>query len=60
MLRVSPQPGHLTPKTLRDQHVSGIGMTLLATGLAFYFYRLIFGQPPDTASINFEGSRSMV
>jgi ABC-type uncharacterized transport system permease subunit len=28
-----------------SQHVSGIGMTLLATGLAFYFYRLIFGQP---------------
>ena len=29
-----------------SQHVSGIGMTLLATGLAFYLYRLIFGQPP--------------
>ncbi len=28
-----------------SQHVSGIGMTLLATGLAFYFYRLVFGQP---------------
>jgi len=28
-----------------SQHVSGIGMTLLSTGLAFYFYRLIFGQP---------------
>ena len=28
-----------------SQHVSGIGMTMLATGLAFYFYRLIFGQP---------------
>lgn len=28
-----------------SQHVSGIGMTLLATGLAFYLYRLIFGQP---------------
>lgn len=28
-----------------SQHVSGIGMTLLASGLAFYFYRLIFGQP---------------
>ena len=29
-----------------SQHVSGIGLTLLATGLAFYLYRLIFGQPP--------------
>jgi ABC-type uncharacterized transport system permease subunit len=28
-----------------SQHVSGIGMTLLATGLAFYLYRLVFGQP---------------
>jgi general nucleoside transport system permease protein len=28
-----------------SQHVSGIGMTLLASGLAFYFYRLIYGQP---------------
>lgn len=28
-----------------SQHVCGIGMTLLATGLAFYLYRLIFGQP---------------
>ncbi len=29
-----------------SQHVSGIGMTLLASGFAFYLYRLIFGQPP--------------
>jgi simple sugar transport system permease protein len=28
-----------------SQHVSGIGMTLLASGFAFYLYRLIFGQP---------------
>ena len=28
-----------------SQHVSGIGTTLLATGLAFFFYRMIFGQP---------------
>jgi ABC-type uncharacterized transport system permease subunit len=35
-----------------SQHVSGIGMTLLATGLAFYFYRLIFGQPAVPPSIN--------
>ncbi len=34
-----------------SQHVSGIGMTLLATGLAFYLYRLIFGQPPVPPNI---------
>src|SRR6185436_15767834 len=34
-----------------SQHVSGIGMTLLATGLAFYFYRLIFGQPGTPPNI---------
>lgn len=28
-----------------SQHVSGIGTTLLCSGLAFFFYRLIFGQP---------------
>jgi ABC-type uncharacterized transport system permease subunit len=28
-----------------SQHVSGIGTTLLASGLAFFFYRMIFGQP---------------
>ncbi|CAH2600788.1 putative glucose ABC transporter permease protein TsgC13 [Rhodovastum atsumiense] len=28
-----------------SQHVCGIGVTLLATGLAFFFYRLVFGQP---------------
>ena len=28
-----------------SQHVSGIGMTLLASGLAFFLYRLVFGQP---------------
>ncbi len=36
----------LTTVTLGlSQHVSGIGVTMLATGLAFFFYRLIFGQP---------------
>jgi simple sugar transport system permease protein len=34
-----------------SQHVSGIGMTLLASGLAFYFYRLIFGQPGEPPNI---------
>jgi simple sugar transport system permease protein len=28
-----------------SQHVSGIGTTLLTTGLAFFLYRMIFGQP---------------
>jgi len=33
-----------------SQHVAGIGMTLFASGLAFYLYRLVFGQqsvPPS-------------
>ncbi|MGH6922163.1 MAG: ABC transporter permease [Propylenella sp.] len=34
-----------------SQHVSGIGLTLLATGLAFFFYRLIFGQPASPPNI---------
>jgi ABC-type uncharacterized transport system permease subunit len=34
-----------------SQHVSGIGITLLATGLAFFFYRLIFGQPASPPNI---------
>jgi simple sugar transport system permease protein len=34
-----------------SQHVSGIGMTLLASGLAFYFYRVIFGQPGTPPNI---------
>ncbi len=37
--------GALTVTLGLSQHVSGIGTTLLATGLAFFFYRLIFGQP---------------
>jgi len=37
--------GLLTVTLGLSQHVSGIGITLLCTGLAFYFYRLIFGQP---------------
>lgn len=34
-----------------SQHVSGIGLTLLATGLAFFFYRLVFGQPSAPPNI---------
>ncbi len=37
--------GLLTVSLGLSQHVSGIGTTLLCSGLAFYFYRLIFGQP---------------
>jgi simple sugar transport system permease protein len=37
--------GLLTVSLGLSQHVSGIGTTLLCTGLAFYFYRLVFGQP---------------
>ena len=42
----------LTTVTLGlSQHVSGIGVTLLATGLAFFLYRLIFGQPSVPPSV---------
>lgn len=34
-----------------SQHVSGIGTTLLASGLAFFFYRMIFGQPAIPPSV---------
>ena len=34
-----------------SQHVSGIGVTLLCSGFAFYFYRLVFGQPSQPPNI---------
>nr|WP_205520716.1 ABC transporter permease [Propylenella binzhouense] len=34
-----------------SQHVSGIGLTLLATGLSFYVYRLVFGQPASPPNV---------
>ncbi|SED66180.1 nucleoside ABC transporter membrane protein [Rhizobiales bacterium GAS188] len=34
-----------------SQHVAGIGLTLFATGLAYFFYRLIFGQQSVPPSI---------
>jgi simple sugar transport system permease protein len=34
-----------------SQHVSGIGLTLLATGLAFFCYRLIFGEPSSPPNV---------
>lgn len=43
--------GLLTVTLGLSQHVSGIGVTLLATGFAFFFYRLIFGQPGTPPNI---------
>jgi general nucleoside transport system permease protein len=43
--------GLLTVTLGLSQHVSGIGLTLLASGLAFYFYRLIFGQPQSPPNV---------
>ena len=34
-----------------SQHVSGIGLTLFSTGLAYYLFRLIFGQQANPPSI---------
>ncbi len=34
-----------------SQHVSGIGVTMLCTGFAFYFYRLVFGEPSQPPNI---------
>jgi general nucleoside transport system permease protein len=43
--------GLLTVTFGLSQHVSGLGLTLLATGLAFFFFRVIFGQPETPPSI---------
>jgi simple sugar transport system permease protein len=43
--------GLLTVSLGLSQHVSGIGVTLLCSGLAFFFYRLIFGQPSSPPNI---------
>lgn len=43
--------GVLTVSLGLSQHVSGIGVTMLCTGFAFFFYRLIFGQPGTPPSI---------
>ncbi len=43
--------GFLTVSLGLSQHVSGIGITLLSTGFAFFFYRLIFGQPSTPPNI---------
>jgi len=43
--------GLLTVTFGLSQHVSGLGLTLLASGLAFFFFRVIFGQPETPPSI---------
>lgn len=43
--------GLLTVSFGLSQHVSGLGVTLLCTGLAFFFYRLIFGEPSTPPGI---------
>lgn len=43
--------GLLTVTLGLSQHVSGLGVTLLASGLAFFLYRLIFGQPSVPPSV---------
>ncbi|MDZ4159106.1 MAG: ABC transporter permease [Anaerolineaceae bacterium] len=34
-----------------NQHVSGLGITLLGTGLSYYAYRVIFGEPMNPPQI---------
>ncbi len=43
--------GLLTVSLGLSQHVSGLGLTLLGTGLAFFCYRLVFGQPSQPPSV---------
>lgn len=35
-----------------NQHVSGLGITIFATGLTYYFYRAIIGSPTVPPTIN--------
>lgn len=44
--------GLLTVNLGLSQHVSGLGVTLLCTGLAFFGYRLIFGQPSRPPNVD--------
>ncbi|MBS1269545.1 MAG: hypothetical protein MAG794_00496 [Gammaproteobacteria bacterium] len=44
--------GLLTVSLGLSQHVSGLGITLLCSGLAFFGYRLIFGQPSQPPHVD--------
>ena len=44
--------GLLTVSLGLSQHVSGLGVTMLCTGLSFYLYRLIFGQPSQPPHVH--------
>lgn len=44
--------GLLTVTLGVSQHVSGLGVTLLCTGLAFFGYRLVFGQPSRPPNVD--------
>ncbi len=43
--------GLLTVTLGLSQHVSGLGVTLLCTGLSFYGYRLVFGEPSQPPNV---------
>ncbi len=43
--------GLLTVTLGLSQHVSGLGVTLLCSGLAFFGYRLVFGQPSQPPNV---------
>lgn len=44
--------GVLTITLGLSQHVSGLGVTMLCTGLSFYGYRLVFGQPGQPPNVD--------
>ena len=44
--------GLLTVSLGLSQHVSGLGVTLLCSGLAFFCYRLVFGQPSQPPHVD--------
>jgi len=43
--------GLLTVTLGLSQHVSGLGVTLFCSGLAFFLYRLVFGQPGQPPNV---------
>lgn len=43
--------GLLTVTLGLSQHVSGLGVTMLCSGISFYCYRLIFGQPSQPPNV---------